>query len=226
MPAGGGPGGRGGRSNVGDHPIAKLLHELANTHPLWVHPEDAELLGVSTGDLVRVSTEIGHFVIRAMATEGIRPGIVAASHHMGRWRLDPEQGMDRWSSALVDLREEEPGRWRIRQLEGIRPFESDDPDSRRVWWNDAGVHQNLTFPVQPDPISGMHCWHQRVRVERAHPEDAYGDVVVDTGRAHQVYLRWLEKTRHGPGPEGMRRPMWMFRPVKPHPDAFRLSPEG
>ena len=30
-----------------------------------------------------------------------------------------------------------------------------------------GVHQNLTFQVNPDPISGMHCWHQRVRVTRA-----------------------------------------------------------
>jgi hypothetical protein len=26
-----------------------------------------------------------------------------------------------------------------------------------VWWSDAGVHQNITFPVHPDPVSGMHC---------------------------------------------------------------------
>ena len=38
-------------------------------------------------------------------------------------------------------------------------FESSDPDSSVVYWEDAGVHQNLTFPVQPDPISGQHCWH-------------------------------------------------------------------
>ena len=46
----------------------------------------------------------------------------------------------------------------------VAPFASDDPDTERVWWTDAGVHQNLTFPVQPDPVSGMHCWLQRVTV--------------------------------------------------------------
>jgi anaerobic selenocysteine-containing dehydrogenase len=40
-----------------------------------------------TGDLVRVETEIGHFVVKAWVTEGIRPGVVACSHHMGRWKL-------------------------------------------------------------------------------------------------------------------------------------------
>ena len=55
---------------------------------------------------------------------------------------------------------------------------SKDPDTKRIWWTDGGVHQNLTFPVQPDPVSGMHCWHQRVTVSRAAPEDSYGDIVV------------------------------------------------
>ena len=54
----------------------------------------------------------------------------------------------------------------MRQEHGARPFKSNDPDSQRIWWSEVGVHQNLTFPVQPDPVSGMHCWHQRVRLER------------------------------------------------------------
>ena len=29
---------------------------------------------------------IGHFVVKAWVTEGIRPGVVACSHHMGRWK--------------------------------------------------------------------------------------------------------------------------------------------
>ena len=37
--------------------------------------------------LVRVETEIGYYVVPAWVTEGIRPGIVACSHHMGRWKL-------------------------------------------------------------------------------------------------------------------------------------------
>ena len=48
----------------------------------------AATLGVATGDLVRVETRIGHFVVKAWVTEGIRPGVVACSHHMGRWKLE------------------------------------------------------------------------------------------------------------------------------------------
>ena len=40
----------------------------------------------------------------------------------------------------------------------------------RITWDDPGVHQNLAFPVQPDPWSGMHCWLQKVTVTAAHPE--------------------------------------------------------
>ena len=75
-----------------------------------------------------------------------------------------------------------------------------DPDTQRIWWNDTGVHQNLTFAVQPDPISGMQCWHQRVHVTRAESGDEYGDVVVDTAKAREAYLDWLTKTRPAPGP--------------------------
>ena len=68
---------------------AKWLDELAHTNPVWIHPADAARFGVGrTGDLVRVETEIGYFVAKAWITEGIRPGVVACSHHMGRWRLD------------------------------------------------------------------------------------------------------------------------------------------
>src|SRR5918997_467363 len=85
---------------------AKHLNELAHRHPLLVCPEDAERIGVESGGLARVETEIGWFVIKALVTEGIRPGVVAASHHMGRWRLKENQGNERWSSALVDMTED------------------------------------------------------------------------------------------------------------------------
>jgi anaerobic selenocysteine-containing dehydrogenase len=203
---------------------AKWLYEISHSNPLWVHPRDAERLEVATNDLLKVSTEIGHFVDKVWVTESIRPGVIACSHHLGRWRLQEETGGDRWSTALVDLRPEAPGRWRMRTIHGIRPFASDDPDSSRIFWEDAGVHQNLTFPVQPDPVSGQHCWHQKVRVERAGAGDRYGDVVVDTGRAHEVYRRWLNLARPAPGPGGLRRPLWLPRAYKPDPAAYRIEP--
>ena len=86
------------------------------------------------------------------------------------------------------------------------------------------MHQNLTFPVQPDPVSGMYCWHQAVRVKKAEPGDRYGDIAVDTGRARQQYERWLKMTRPASqvSPDGTRRPYWLLRPLKPGRDVYKL----
>jgi hypothetical protein len=179
-------------------------------------------LGVGTNDLLKIETEIGWFVDKVWVTEAIRPGVIACSHHLGRWRLAEDQGGERWSTALVRLERPGPGQWRLRYLHGIRPFSSDDPDSERVFWEDAGVHQNLTFTVQPDPVSGQQCWHQKVRVARPGPDERYGDVFVDTEKAHEAYRRWLAMTRPAPGPGNLRRPLWLPRAYKPDPQSYRM----
>ncbi|HTM09784.1 MAG TPA: molybdopterin-dependent oxidoreductase [Verrucomicrobiae bacterium] len=201
---------------------AKWLYEISHTNPLWIHPQDAGRLGVKTGDLLKVRTEIGYFVDKAWITEGIRPGVIACSHHLGRWRLKEEIGGERWSTALVDLRRLDDGKWMMRQIHGVQPFNSADADSKRIFWEDAGVHQNLTFPVQPDPISGQHCWHQKVIVEKPGEDDRYGDISVDTNKSHEVYKRWLQMTRPAPGPHNLRRPLWLPRAYKPIPAAYYL----
>ncbi len=201
---------------------AKYLNELGNTHPLWMNAVDASARGLATGDLVRVTTRIGHFVVRLWATQAIRPGCIALSHHMGRWRLHGNDG-SRWVTGRVDISNPAPGVWRLRQLEGVRPFYSTDADSARIDWSDAGVHQNLAFPVQPDPLSGMHCWLQKVVVSPATKDDRYGDVEVDLTRSRQVYDEWLALTRPGPNGEGLRRPEFLMRPVKPRRGAFYVA---
>ncbi len=200
---------------------AKWLDEIAHTNPLWIHPSHADRIGVRTGDLVRVETEIGYFVVKAWVTEGIRPGVVACSHHMGRWKLGDVGQRQAMATVALDHAD---GRWAMRRKKGVAPFESSDPDTLRIWWTDVGVHQNLTFPVQPDPISGQHCWHQAVRVRRAEPGDFYGDVSVDTRKAQAAYERWLGLARRAEAhsPDGTRRPYWLLRPLKPARDAYRL----
>src|SRR4029079_8467851 len=86
--------------------------------------------------------------------------------------------------------------------------------------------QNLTFPVQPDPVSGMHCWHQRVTLEKAAAGDRYGDIFADTTSSHQVYREWLAMTRPAPGPGGLRRPLWFDRPLRPQASAYTVAAEG
>ena len=208
---------------------AKWLNEISQTNPVWISVTDAKYLGVQTGDAVRVVTQIGYFVDKCWVTQGIRPGVVACSHHLGRWRRSQDPPNSRWSGGVVRVDEAGAGQWKMSLVSGPQPFESDDPDSRRIWWREGGVPQNLTFPVHPDPISGMHCWHQSVSVEKARPEDKVGDVFVDTNKSMEIYQTWLAKTRWpvGPAPteDGtrLRRPLWLNRPLRPADAAFRVK---
>ena len=178
-------------------------------------------MGLTSDELVRVSTEIGYFVARTWVTEGIRPGVCALSHHMGRWSLHDGQG-SRWSAGgLADITH--PGgadTWKLRYKKPVGWFKSDDPDSSRISWHETGVHQNLAFAVHPDPWSGMNCWLQKVTLEPAHQGDRYGDVFVDRARSRAVYREWLSMTRPVLGPGGQRRPEFLMRPVKPKRRAY------
>jgi len=200
---------------------AKWLDEIAHTNPLWIHTQHAATLDIRTGDLVRVETEIGYYVVRAWVTEGIKPGIVACSHHMGRWKLKEQGQRQLMTTVRLDQRGSE---WGLKREQDVTPYQSTDPDTLRIWWSDAGVHQNLTFPVHPDPISGMHCWHQAVRIKKAQPEDHYGDIFVDTQKSRLIYQKWLEATRPADkfSPDGTRRPYWMLRPLKPAREFYNL----
>jgi hypothetical protein len=194
-----------------------------------MHPADADRLGVDTGDLVRVQTRIGWFVDKVWVTEGIKPGIVAMSHHLGRWRLQNERGVNRGASSLAKLaggREE--GTYRLSIEKGAGPWRSSDPDTSRIWWESVGVHQNLTHAVQPDPLSGAHCWLQKaLSVRKAAPSERYGDVFVDTKKSMEVYREWLALTRSAVdhSPDGTRRPAWLKRPIRPVAAAYALPEE-
>jgi anaerobic selenocysteine-containing dehydrogenase len=204
---------------------AKWLYEISHKNPLWMHPSDAERLGVITGDLVRVETEIGYFVDKVWLTEGIKPGVIAMSHHLGRWRLQEDTGVSKGSSNLAALREDNQGGYGLNILHGARAWESPDPDTSRIWWEEVGVHQNLTHAVHPDPVSGAHCWLQKaVNVRKAGPGEQYGDVWVDTNRSMAVYRQWHSLTRSAVdySPDGTRRPAWLQRPLKPVAAAYRL----
>ena len=207
---------------------AKWLYEISHNNPVWMNVEDAERIGVQTGDLVRVQTEIGYFVDRVWVTQGIKPGIVAMSHHLGRWRLRQDMGGNPGMTALAELSEDGEGGHRLNILQGGSAWETFDPDTSRVWWKDVGVHQNLTHAVHPDPISGAHCWLQKaVNVTRAMESDQHGDVFVDTRRSMEVYRQWHAMTRSAVdhSPDGTRRPLWLKRPLKPVRAAYRLPEE-
>ncbi len=186
---------------------------------------DAQRIGVQTGDLVKVETEIGYFVDKVWLTEGIKPGVIAMSHHLGRWRLQEHVGVNPGMSNLATLEQDTRGNHRLNIIHGARAWQTFDPDTSRIWWEDVGVHQNLTHAVHPDPISGAHCWLQKaMNVTKAAPGDKYGDVWVDTNRSMEVYHEWMAMTRSAAkySPDGTRRPLWLKRPLKPVKEAYKL----
>ena len=204
---------------------AKWLYEISHKNPIWMNPEDAGRIGVTTSDLVRVETEIGHFVDTVWVTEGIKPGIIAISHHLGRWRLQEDSSISKGSSNLVELHDDGQGGFLMRVIHGGTAWNSSDPDTSRIWWSNVGVNQNLAHAVHPDPISGVHCWLQKIRsIHKAGPDEKAGDLFVDTNRSMQVYHEWLAMTRRADkvSPDGTRRPYWLSRPLKPSKEAYKL----
>jgi anaerobic selenocysteine-containing dehydrogenase len=204
---------------------AKWLYEISHKNPVWMHPQDAARLGLRTGELVRVETEIGYFVDKVWITEGIKPGVIAMSHHLGRWRLQEDQGLSKGSSNLASLDKQGDQIYLLNILHGAKPWKSSDPDTSRIWWQEVGVHQNLTHAVHPDPVSGAHCWLQKaVSVRKAAPGESYGEVWVDTQRSMDIYTQWKGMTRSAVdhSPDGTRRPAWLKRPLKPVAEAFKL----
>ncbi|MFZ5883501.1 MAG: molybdopterin-dependent oxidoreductase [Chloroflexota bacterium] len=204
---------------------AKWLYEISHKNPIWMNPEDAQRLGLETGDLAKVETEIGYFVDTVWVTEGIKPGIIAVSHHLGRWRLQEDAGVSKGSSNLVEIHEDGKGGFLMRVVHGAKAWESSDPDTSRIWWSNVGVNQNLAHAVHPDPISGVHCWLQKVfKVSKAEPGEKAGDLFVDTNKSMQVYRQWLAMTRPATrfSPDGTRRPYWLSRPLKPTKEAYKL----
>ena len=188
---------------------AKWLAEIAHRNPIWIHTNDAKRLRVENGDLLKITTEIGWFVDKVWVTEAIKPGVVACSHHIGRWRRQQDEG-NRYMTNTVCIQNVGEGKWKMETIKGVESWETDDPDTNRVWWRDGGVHQNITHAPNPDPISGAHCWLQKVSISKPEPDEKYGDVYVDTNKSFEHFKKWNEwakerETHHN----GLRRPLWI-----------------
>jgi hypothetical protein len=103
-----------------------------------------------------------------------------------------------------------------------------DVPHERSWGADMVLYQFLKA-VSAGTL--LHCWHQRVTLETAGVDDRYGDIEVNTEKAHQAYKEWMQRTRPAPGPGGLRRPIWFDRPLRPVAAAYHLDhsltlPEG
>ena len=146
----------------------KWLYEISHDNPLWIatprraalrHRDRRPRQGHDAHRLLR-HARVGHRRHSSRRARHVAPPRTLAPRR-GEGQPRPRR---RSSRSIVRARG-----YKVSQVHGAQPFASSDPDSSRIWWSEIGVHQNLTFPVQPDPVSGMHCWHQRVTLEKARP---------------------------------------------------------
>ncbi|MFQ6069427.1 MAG: molybdopterin dinucleotide binding domain-containing protein, partial [Candidatus Aminicenantales bacterium] len=116
----------------------KWLTEIYHQNPAWINPLTAEKFGIKDGDLIKVESKIGQLKTRAKVTDGIVPGVVAISHHLGHWAYGE------YASGKKT------------------PEHACEKDCEFKWWNEKGVHPNWIIPNSPDPINGQMRWMDTV----------------------------------------------------------------
>ncbi len=125
----------------------KWLTEIKHDNPGWINTKTAEARGIKNGDEIRVFNDLGEIKTTAYVTEGIVPGVIAISHHLGR-RHSGVYGSGNASPTSGGA--------------------ASDPDVKNIWWKKHGTHPNAIIPNSSDPISGTQRWMDTVvRVAKA-----------------------------------------------------------
>lgn len=218
---------------------SKHLMEISQNHnPVWIYTKDAEKLGIKRGDAIRVNItdtvsglDSGYFVGMAVPTEATRPGVLACSHHAGRWKLKDSVNIPGFDHALGIMGVGAPrydmtndGKvGTMKPAEGIQKrhdvwqFKEYNKDLDNIWWDGlSGSWQNAVAPAHPDPIAGNHAWHQKVVIEKAKADDKIGDIVVNYENNFKVYQAWRDQlTRPLQAGDKLRRPQHIKRPAVP-----------
>lgn len=156
----------------------KWLAEIAHSNPAWMNTETAAKIGVKTGDLVRVESNVGYLVTKAYVSEAIHPKVISIATGCGHWAY---------------------GRLAQLKLKETPEFGGqEDPDLKNVWWEDKGVHPNLIIPVVVDPIGGSEGWFDTVvKVTKAGAGDKYGDTHGDWDKHVVAYKETLRYSYAG-----------------------------
>jgi anaerobic selenocysteine-containing dehydrogenase len=229
---------------------SKHLMEISQNHnPVWIYTKDAENLGIKRGDPIRVrivdtvsGLESGYFIAMAVPTEATRPGVLACSHHAGRWKIKDSVEIPGFEHRLgvmglgaplyemtndgkVGTMKPKEGIKEGFEKRGVWQFKEYNKDIDDIWWDGlSGSWQNAVAPCHPDPIAGNHGWHQKVIVEKAQAEDKLGDIYVNYENNFKTYQAWRDQlTRPLEAGDKLRRPYHIKRPVKPSQKAYMVE---
>ena len=134
---------------------------------------------------------------------------------------DGTSGINRFGVPTAEL-QMDGKEGKLKYTKGITPFHTErfadyNRDSGNIWWDGlSGSWQNAVAAPHPDPISGMHCWHQKVILEAAQPGDKIGDIYVNYDNNFKVYQGWRDQLTRGLDENStLRRPEHIKRPWVP-----------
>jgi len=122
---------------------SKWLREISHDNPLWINRKSAKNLGIQNGDPLRISSENGSLVVRALVTDRIHPKSVALAEGFGHTATG-----------------------RIAKAE---KFKSSDRDTLLLWWGKEGkgINPNELIRGKADPSSGVFASKDTsVRIEK------------------------------------------------------------
>ncbi|MFQ6034415.1 MAG: molybdopterin-dependent oxidoreductase [Sedimentisphaerales bacterium] len=132
----------------------KWLTEIFHENPAWIHPATAMARGIKDGDMIKVISAIGEITTKANVTEGVVPGVVAISNHMGHWAY----GGYASGKSCQELFSHEC------EIDCHHKWWGKNAKDRgtKVWRDGRGVHVNWIIPNVGDPIGGAQRWMDTV----------------------------------------------------------------
>jgi anaerobic selenocysteine-containing dehydrogenase len=116
----------------------KWLTEIYHDNPAWINPKDAAKIGVRDGDKIKIRSDVGEMSTEAKVTEGIIPGVIAVSNHLGHWAYGEYASGKKTPQHICE------------------------PDCDLKWWKEKGAHPNWIIPNLQDPINGQQRWMDTV----------------------------------------------------------------
>jgi anaerobic selenocysteine-containing dehydrogenase len=122
----------------------KWLAEIHHSNTALINSKTARHLKIKSGDDLIIESEVGQLKIKAHVTEGVHPEVIAISNSLGHWKYG-----------------------RIAQAQ---QFESEDPDTEFIWWEEKGngTHPNFIIPTSVDKIGKGQGWMDtKVKVKKA-----------------------------------------------------------
>jgi anaerobic selenocysteine-containing dehydrogenase len=110
----------------------KWLSEIYHDNSALINPKTAETRGIEDGDRIKIKSVVGEVIMKARVSEGIVPGLIAVSFHLGHWQY---------------------GRFASGKESPFGTYNDNDLDLKL--WSEHGINPNWLIRNRPDPIAGQ-----------------------------------------------------------------------